>query len=57
MSKGKYLGKCNRSSCLIEPAEYYNSSTQKYYCETCALLINEVNDVILCTKGKHDGKD
>lgn len=41
--KGDYQGVCNRMVCKNEPAEYYNHSTQKYYCHRCAFMINDMN--------------
>lgn len=60
--KGEYKGSCNRTACQTpDSAYYYNHSTEKYYCDTCADLINRVNhrDSMelygheLCTYGKH----
>lgn len=64
MEKGKYMEKCNRSSCLGIPATHYNHSTEKYYCKSCADAINRVNkiDAIrlfghdVCTKGEFINK-
>lgn len=42
-NKGDYNGECNRTACSKGSAVYYNHSTRKYYCEKCALLINEYN--------------
>ena len=42
-NKGDYKGECNRTACSNESAVYYNHSTRKYYCEKCALLINDYN--------------
>lgn len=42
--KGEHGSTCNRSACQTElPAYFYNHSTRKYYCSTCADLINEAN--------------
>lgn len=43
IDKGEYDGSCNRSACLKPHARYYNHSTQKYYCATCAHMINDMN--------------
>lgn len=60
--KGAYLGSCNRSACLKPGANFYNWSTQKYYCEECAHWLNcdefNARDAKrmyghqLCTQGK-----
>lgn len=53
--KGKYQGICNRTSCQVEheasSVEYWNKSTEKYYCAQCAFLINEAN------RGVNNGED
>ena len=65
--KGKYLGSCNITACQRpNSAIWYNHSTQKYYCEPCALMLNRANQhdeyVVktlghdLCTKGKYDAR-
>lgn len=64
--KGKYLGSCNITACQRpNSAIWYNHSTQKYYCEPCAHMLNRANPPNepdswlaslghnLCTKGKH----
>ncbi len=38
--KGDFMGECNRTVCHDTPADYYNHSTQKYYCGPCANMIN-----------------
>ncbi len=38
--KGKKGGKCNVTACQKPGANYYNKSTQKYYCADCAEEIN-----------------
>ena len=42
--KGEYNGLCNRTACQ-SPNEvvYFNHSTEKYYCPSCAKKINEYN--------------
>lgn len=64
LNKGLYLGSCNRIACLKPGANWYNHSTQEYYCEACAHWLND--DVFnkkdamriwghdLCTYGKYD---
>lgn len=64
--KGEFNGRCNRSACLNQGANWYNHSTRKYYCKSCAhwLNIDEFNkrDAMeiwghdLCTEGKADMK-
>lgn len=38
--KGLANGECNRTACTNKNAKWFNSSTEKYYCGTCAYLIN-----------------
>ncbi len=61
VEKGTYMGNCNRTACQKPGAEYYNHSTQKYYCEECAESINLANwkdaqrlfGHALCTRSEH----
>lgn len=39
--KGLYLGRCNRTDCQRPPATFFNQSTVKYYCPSCAELLND----------------
>ncbi len=63
--KCEYNGNCNRTVCQQPNATWYNHSTLKYYCESCANLINNHNhdESIelfgheLCTEGKHEDCD
>jgi hypothetical protein len=56
--KGIKGGNCNRTACQLPNAVWYNHSTQKYYCHSCADDINQWNhkDALelfgheLCTK-------
>lgn len=41
--KGEFKQECNRTACSNADAVFYNHSTRKYYCGTCATLINKVN--------------
>jgi len=41
--KGKFNGNCNITSCQKPGATWWNKSTRKYYCESCALELNRVN--------------
>lgn len=41
--KGLEGGSCNRTACQAPDAVWYNHSTQKWYCESCALKLNAVN--------------
>ena len=41
--KGDYNCECNRTACSNDDAIYYNKSTEKYYCEECAYVLNEHN--------------
>ncbi len=39
--KGDYLEACNITACdTHKPAVYYNHSTRKYYCKSCAMRLN-----------------
>lgn len=40
--KGAFKGKCNITSCQKpNSATWYNHSTRKYYCESCAKRLND----------------
>ena len=41
--KGEKNGECNRTVCTGKNANYFNHSTLKYYCSSCAELINDAN--------------
>ena len=41
--KGTYDCECNRTACSNSHAVYFNKSTEKYYCESCAHTINMHN--------------
>lgn len=42
--KGKYKGRCNFSACESgKKAVWYHFSTQQYYCEDCAKMLNHEN--------------
>lgn len=42
--KGDQGGACNRTACQSTvDVNYFNHSTRKYYCESCAELINKHN--------------
>lgn len=43
LKKGELNGLCNRSACLKPGANWYNTCTYNFYCEECAVLINETN--------------
>jgi len=59
--KGDYNGLCNRTACQAPGAQYYNHSTEKYYCANCAETINRYNRAgalrlfghDLCILGEH----
>lgn len=38
--KGRKGGSCNRTACQKPGADYFNKSTEKYYCGPCADMIN-----------------
>lgn len=40
MSKGVRNGICNRKACANAPAIHYNRVTEKYYCTSCAGILN-----------------
>ncbi len=42
-AKGDYKVECYRTACDNKEAIYYNHSTHKHYCETCADMINKAN--------------
>jgi len=62
--KGEYNQECNRTACNNSAAVYYNHSTEKYYCKSCAMEINFWNksDAMrlfghdLCTKIEDNSK-
>ncbi len=54
MAKGDFGGECNRTVCKHLNANWYNSSTRKYYCIECALLINRENNQELCVKENNE---
>lgn len=42
--KGQYGGSCNVTACQLPgSAFWFNHSTEKYYCDTCAWAINHAN--------------
>lgn len=41
IAKGSLGGECYRTVCHTSGARYFNESTQMYYCEQCAIAINE----------------
>ncbi len=41
--KGELNGLCNRKACLKPGAIYYNHSTKKHYCPSCADMLNDYN--------------
>lgn len=60
LDKGEYDAECNRTACVSKNAKWFNHSTRKYYCRSCAEKINLYNrqDAYrlfghdLCTFGK-----
>lgn len=38
--KGHELGSCNRTACQRPGADWFNHSTQAYYCRRCADWLN-----------------
>lgn len=53
-NKGQKGGSCNRESCQLPPATWYNHSTGAYYCEDCAILLNLHNADWAIPKFGHD---
>ena len=41
VDKGDFNGECNRGACTKRNAIWYNSPMYKYYCTSCARMINE----------------
>lgn len=41
--KGDFEDGCNRKTCSNIISDWYNHSTQKYYCRECANVINKFN--------------
>lgn len=41
--KGLKGGSCNRTACQAPGANYFNYSTEKYYCRRCAEDLNQAN--------------
>lgn len=52
--KGEKNGNCNREACQKPGAIYYNHSTRKYYCEDCAMILNDANRVDAMKMFGHD---
>lgn len=40
-AKGEFGGECNRTCCNRRPATWWNFSTQRFYCDDCAYILNE----------------
>ncbi len=61
--KGAWLGLCNRSACLAPGANWWNSGTRAYYCETCADSIDRdprtrrLDNPRICSEGRPDDQD
>ena len=43
VNKGDFNAECNRTACDNPEAVYYNHSTRKHYCYSCAMQINQAN--------------
>lgn len=43
IDKGDLNGVCNRTACDNKRAVFFNHSTQKHYCPSCAKTINQHN--------------
>lgn len=52
--KGVKGGNCNRACCQKPGAAYFNHSTLKYYCEVCAVLLNDANRFEAMRLWNHD---
>lgn len=48
MRKGEFNGECNRTACSNKNAVYYNKGTHAYYCDSCAMKINELCSENIC---------
>lgn len=46
--KGAFLGECGRTACKTLSASWWNVSTERYYCGSCARRINEANGKEIC---------
>jgi hypothetical protein len=65
MQKGEHGGQCNRTVCEVIPATYYNYSTTKYYCRSCAFDIQDFentqkkscNDILRVLEGANRMKN
>jgi len=40
--KGLLGGHCNRTACLAPDATWWNRITNAYYCQACAIMLNDV---------------
>ena len=40
--KGEYGGRCHHVTCSNPGADWYNKSSGKYYCDSCARSINQM---------------
>ena len=54
IKKGEYQGECDRPACSNIKAEYFDYSTRKYYCESCAKIINMENELYAHSMYGHD---
>jgi hypothetical protein len=41
--KGTFGGRCARTACQQPDAEFFNRSTERYYCAPCAVELNRAN--------------
>ncbi len=41
--KGDKNGSCNRTACQRPGANWFNHSTRRYYCQSCAFMLNDCN--------------
>ena len=56
--KGRKNGLCNRSACQSPTnVVWYNTGSYAYYCEECAKLINDRNNMKLCVKEDPDSPE
>ena len=54
--KGVQGGNCNREACQMPHADWYNRGTSKYYCASCARMINGMEWNTLAALCKYDPK-
>lgn len=51
--KGKRGGSCNRTACQAPGAIWWNRGSRAWYCEGCAILINEFGGMSHAYQDEH----